>query len=149
MRYCPKCFDEYRDEISQCAQCGVPLVTRDELDKLPEYRRAGGIHAGRFVQATTAEDPFDSEAFCDALEAAGIPVMSIPRRGSAVDPITTGTTHGWWEIRVPEERLKDAGPVIDARRQELRLAEKDAGDAAEAEELEGEAGSTDRGSRRV
>ncbi len=138
MRYCPNCFDEYRDDVARCPSCDAPLVSRDELEKSPQFQRTRGIQVGRFVKAGAAEDPFDSEAFCDALADAGIPVLSRPRRGSPVDPLTTGTTHGWWDIMVPEDRVRDATPIIERRRMELRAAEDEAGKAAEAEELEGE-----------
>jgi hypothetical protein len=145
MKYCPKCFGEFRDDVARCSECDAPLITREELEKLPEFRRTQGVQLGRFVKVTTAEDPFDMEAFCQALESEGIPVMARPQVTSSVDRLTSGSIHGWWEILVPQDSVDKATPILEKRRADLRSNEKEAGDAAEAEELEQEHGSPGRG----
>jgi hypothetical protein len=135
MRYCSKCFEEYRDDVTRCASCDATLVSRDELEKLTEFKRTQGIEVKRFLKVGTADDPFDSEAFCEALAAEGIPVYA--RAKSRIDGAADSS---WWEIMVPEEKVQAAEPVLTKLRAELRAAEEEAGKAAETEELEGEKG---------
>lgn len=134
MKYCPKCVAEYRDEIATCADCGVPLISEAELASRPELRRQEHDATTAFVQAGTADNPFEADACTAAVDAAGIPVLSRMRRGSAVDAITTGISQPWWEILVPEDQLERAQQVIAERRAELEAVEPEAAEAAEQEE---------------
>jgi hypothetical protein len=138
MRYCPICFDEYEEEELTCAYCEARLIEFEALKNTPEFQRSRGLQIHRFVKAGSAENPFESAALSEALSAEHIPVFAKPQRGSLVDPLTTGTTHGWWDIMVPEEQLERARPLIDQRRADLRATEGEAAAAAAEEELEGE-----------
>ncbi len=131
MRYCPSCFDEYRDEVNECGNCNVALVSLQELEKLPAFRRKEGIVTSEFVRVAAAEDPFDAESLCDALESEKVPVLARARRPVEVFP--TGETRPWWEILVPEDFLAKAKPIVEKRQKELRAAEADAAEAAEEE----------------
>ncbi len=138
MKYCPSCVAEYRDEIVTCADCGVPLISEAELASRPGLRRLEHDQTTAFARVATADDPFEADAFTAAVDAAGIQVLSRMRRNSAVDAITTGVSHPWWEILVPEKDLERARQVIDQRRAELEAAEPEAEAAAEEEERQTE-----------
>ena len=39
LKYCPKCDDEYRAEIENCAACGIELITGQQKIELEEERK--------------------------------------------------------------------------------------------------------------
>ena len=138
MKVCPDCNEEYEDRVETCEDCKVPLVDQDlaRAKKVQEARKMS--ETLRFVPAAIAEDPFDAEAYVAAVEAKEIPVLSRPRRQSAVDKLVTSGNHVFWEIVVPENRLQEARDAIEVRKAELASSEDDASKAAEEEEAASE-----------
>jgi hypothetical protein len=66
---CPNCKCEYVKGVTQCSDCGVPLV--DSLDSSgPDAPEAPGI-----VAIWEGSDPGEREIVKDALKKAGIPVV--------------------------------------------------------------------------
>ena len=66
---CPNCKCEYIKGVTQCADCGVPLV--DSLDSsATDAPNEAGI-----VTIWEGSDPGEREIVKDALEKAGIPVV--------------------------------------------------------------------------
>ena len=53
LKYCPKCNDEYRAEIVQCASCGIPLLSGTEL---LESHKKQTAHRNNRLGALTASD---------------------------------------------------------------------------------------------
>jgi len=140
MRYCPKCLEEYQDDVKGCADCGGEgLLSEEEISSRPEFRRVREDEdTTDFVSVGTAEDPFEADAFTAAIGEAGIPVLAALRRSSAVDALTMGVQQPWWEILAPAESQAKAEEIVEARRKELATLEAEAARAAEEEELEGE-----------
>ncbi|MGV1099058.1 zinc ribbon-containing (seleno)protein DG [Thiovibrio sp. JS02] len=40
LKYCPKCRDEYRADIIQCAHCAIPLIMGSEFRGIEQQRRS-------------------------------------------------------------------------------------------------------------
>jgi hypothetical protein len=91
-----------------------------------------------FVRVGTADDPLTSEEFVRVLEGEQIPVFSRPRRGGTVDVLTTGVSHPWWEILVPEEHSARATELLVEAKAKLDATAAEAAQAAEDEERETE-----------
>jgi uncharacterized protein (UPF0212 family) len=53
LKYCPKCNDEYRAEIVQCASCGIDLLSGAELLDAQSKQNA---HRNNRLGALTADD---------------------------------------------------------------------------------------------
>ena len=139
MRYCPSCLEEYEDSVKTCPDCDKAVVTEAALSERPGFKRVREDDDPRsFVVIGPAEDPFEADAFTAAISDAGIPVMARMRHGGSVDALTESTRGSWWEILVADEDREKATAVMAKRREELLASEKDAEEAAEAEELEGE-----------
>lgn len=138
MAYCASCGGEYREGVKQCADCGgQEFVSATELKARGMIPRSE-IDTRKFVRAGTAEDPLTAEQFVQGLEAAQIPVFSRPRRGGVVDEITSGLTHPWWELLVPEEFLTRAAEILQQERARIEAERPEAERAAEEEERAGE-----------
>lgn len=41
LKYCPRCMDEYRADIVQCAACKVELISGEQLLRMEEERKGG------------------------------------------------------------------------------------------------------------
>ena len=138
MRYCASCGSEYREGVTECADCGgKELLTADEMHargKLLPHE----TDTRRFVKAGEAEDPLTAEQFSQALQAADISVFVRARRSGTVDTLTSGTTLPWWEMLVPEESLARAQQVLQQQQATIASNQADAARAAEEEEAEGE-----------
>lgn len=138
MVYCAECGSEYREAVAECADCGAHEFVDDaELRKRGMIPRTE-LDTRKFVRAGTAEDPLTAEQMSQALEAASIPVFSRPRRGGTVDLISSGTTHPWWELLVPEDFLTRAAEIVQQVRAQVEADAPEAARAAEEEEREGE-----------
>jgi hypothetical protein len=77
---CPNCKCEYIRGVTQCADCGVPLV--DALDSSASDPQDGL----EVVSVWEGNDPSESAAVKDALEKAGIPVMDQGPTGYFIFP---------------------------------------------------------------
>jgi hypothetical protein len=141
MKYCAECGSEYQDHVTECADCpGSQLVDAETMRQrglpLPHER-----DTREFIRVGTAEDPLTAEDFVRMLEAEHIPVFSRPRRAGTVDMLTTGNPLPWWEILVPEEHVARATELLAREKAQLDATADEAAQAAEEEELEGEAAS--------
>jgi hypothetical protein len=98
---CPNCKCEYIKGVTQCADCGVPLV--HSLDTNPET-------AQRPAVATVWEggDPGERAAVKEALEEAGVPVVDQETAGHLFFPSMNPKT----DIFVSAENLERAKRVL-------------------------------------
>ena len=139
MKYCMQCGSEYQDGVKECADCpGSELVDAEAMSQR-HIPLSSESDTRKFVRAITADDPLTAEDYVRVLEAERIPVFIRPRRGGAVDVLTTGTLEPWWEIMVGEEHLQRALPLLVQEKARLDSTSDEAARAAEEEELETEA----------
>lgn len=136
MKYCVECGSEYRPEIKECADCppGSALVDAATMHRLG-IPLPGEQDTRRFVRIATAEDPLTAESYLRILEDEKIPVLARPRRAGAVDLLTTGTVHPWWEILVTEPLAARASALLFQARAGLESTQAEAVQAAEEEAL--------------
>jgi len=136
MKYCGECGAEYKDTVTECADCGgKEMVTAAEL-KTRGIPNPSERDTRKFVRAGNAEDPLSSEQFVRVLEAENIPVFARPRRGGSVDALSTAALP-WWEILVPEEFAARAGDLITQEKARIEASAEEAGRAAEEESQAG------------
>jgi hypothetical protein len=76
---CPNCKCEYIKGVTQCADCGVPLV--DQLEAAPDPRNASPV-----VSVWEGGDPGERAAVTEALKEAGIPVVDQESAGHLFFP---------------------------------------------------------------
>lgn len=117
---CPNCKCEYIKGVTQCADCGVPLV--DRLDSDPET-----VERPAVAVVWQGGDPGERAAVKEALLEAGVPVVDQETAGHLFFPSMNPQT----DIFVAAENLERAKKV---------LADLEAWDTPE-EALEGESDS--------
>jgi hypothetical protein len=98
---CPNCKCEYIKGVTQCADCGVPLV--DQLDAAPDPRNASPI-----VSVWEGGDPGERAAVIEALKEAGIPVVDQESTGHLFFPSMNPKSG----ISVSAENLERAKKVL-------------------------------------
>lgn len=106
--FCPECGAEFKEGITQCADCDVPLV--------PEAPRLHG--APEYVTVLETSDLSVIPVLKTALESAGIPFQT---RGEGLMDIFPAETlgapfhssAGEVEIRVPVDRAEEARDLLD------------------------------------
>ncbi len=99
---CPNCKCEYIRGVTQCADCGVPLV--DALDSsAPDTQDGHGI-----VSVWEGNDPSECAAVKDALENAGIRVIDQESSGYFIFPSMRPKT----EIYVSSRNVEQAKKVL-------------------------------------
>src|SRR5947209_6526364 len=95
MAECPACGVVLRDAARICGACGavvgsnVGATLKDDAD------------TRKFVRAGEADDPLTADELVEIIEQAGIPVMARARRGGVVEPISSPSLHGWFDLLVP------------------------------------------------
>jgi hypothetical protein len=98
---CPNCKCEYIKGVTQCADCGVPLVDRPEA--APDPRQAPPV-----VSVWQGGDPGERAAVAEALEEAGISVVDQESAGHFFFPSMNPKTG----IYVAAEDLDRAKKVL-------------------------------------
>jgi len=128
LKYCPKCRDEYRSEIEQCATCAIPLVWGAEL----AASAAGGASRQNRKGALTPDDHLvvisqaplnDLKHLKDLLEAEQIGAMISKEGGGCA----SGGCAPKFQLQVRQEEVQDALQVLaQEHRRATVLAEHDA-----------------------
>ena len=128
LKYCPKCRDEYREEIEQCATCAIPLVWGREL----AASLAGGRSRKNRKGSLTADDHLvvifqgslaDLKHLKDLLEAEQIGAMISKEGGGCA----SGGCAPKFQLQVRQEEVQDALQVLaEEHRRATVLAEHDA-----------------------
>lgn len=136
MRYCPTCDDEYVDSVERCRDDGAPLLARDEWEA--ELRRQGrSLEPGMLVTVAIVSDRFEADQLAAALADEELRPSVVATKASVVDPLTTpGPTT--YAVVVPEDEEARALALVPELREALESSTVEAGEAAEAEEAEGE-----------
>ena len=98
---CPNCKCEYIKGVTQCADCGVPLV--DELPPIPETADRPAV-----VSVWEGGDPGERAAVEEALEEAGVPVVDQENAGHLFFPSMNPQTN----IFVSAENLERAKKIL-------------------------------------
>lgn len=100
---CPNCKCEYIKGVTECADCGVPLV--DAL----EARQPGFSENAPIVAVWRGTDPAEHERVEEALTSAGIP-FTAPDTKSAFSFLATDPT---MEVWVSEADIPRAGKILE------------------------------------
>lgn len=98
---CPICKCEYIKGVTQCADCGIPLV--DTLDAAPETTERPAV-----ISVWEGGDPGERAAVSEALEEAGIPVVDQEAAGHLFFPSMNPKS----DIFVSAENLDRAKKVL-------------------------------------
>ena len=108
VRRCPKCDEEYRPEITTCADCGATLVDRYEDDdpgagqnregRIALSAKTADLLAGDPVLLLAREGAREIEPFAERLGQAGIPFRV------TVD----STRYNRFELRVGSQQVEEA-----------------------------------------
>ena len=119
MKYCPECEAEYRDEIGECADCQIPLISAQAYQdrKQREQEERDRLTKETFVPVKVAENAFEADRIRAALEQEGFTVLVRTFEDTAYDGIYVAQK-GWGYIEVPEPEKERAERLVE----ELDLA---------------------------
>jgi hypothetical protein len=134
MPECPNCGAALEAGKVSCPKCGAELNAIAVLPDPGVIRPDADTR--KFVVAGTSEDAFTTEELVAMLEREKIPVMARARRKGIVEPLTSGSLRGWWEILVPEDQAERAAKLIETERARLEAMAEENAKAAEEEEAE-------------
>ena len=113
MRYCPECEAEYREEIEECSDCEVRLMTADEYRarKREEQEKRERLTKQEFVLVKVAESAFEADRIRDVLEQEGFTVMVRTFEDTAYDGIYVAQK-GWGYVEVPRNEQEGAERIV-------------------------------------
>jgi hypothetical protein len=113
MKYCPECEAEYREDILECSDCQIPLISEDEYRtrKEQEQEERDRLANEVFVPVKVAESGFEADRFRAALEQEGFTVLIRTFHDTAYDGIYEAQK-GWGYVEVPESEQERAERVV-------------------------------------
>ena len=115
MKVCLLCDSEYEDDIIDCADCGVPLLSKEEYDakKAQMEKEQEELDQSDLVELQVVSSKVEAFAIRDALSDQGIPVMVRSYEDSAYDGVFVAQ-QGWGIIEVlPRDKDRAAAIVAD------------------------------------
>lgn len=114
MKYCPECDSEYREEIEECADCQIPLITAEEYQarKHQEQEERERLTREEFVPVKVAESAFEADRIRAVLEQEGFAVMVRSFHDTAYDGIYQAQK-GWGAVEVPQNEKERAERVVN------------------------------------
>ncbi len=133
---CPDCGAEYREGITICADCSIPLITKSAYDqrvKMKEVEEAKQESAARIdlVPIHSVQGMMESDLIQAMLEASGIRNITRSTATASVHPFTMDGL-GEITIVVSEEDAEEARRVI----QEYTRSQEHTGDQENTEDQE-------------
>jgi len=113
MKYCPACDAEYREEIAECADCEIPLITADEYQarRHQEQQERDRLTKEEFVPVKVAENAFEADRIRAVLEQEGFTVMVRSFHDTAYDGIYQAQK-GWGYVEVPQNEKERAERIV-------------------------------------
>jgi hypothetical protein len=114
MKYCPECEAEYREEIRECADCQIPLISAEahQERKRQEQDERERLTKETFVPVKVAENAFEADRIRAALEQEGFTVLVRTFEDTAYDGIYVAQK-GWGYIEVPEDEKERAERLVE------------------------------------
>ena len=115
MKYCLSCDSEYEDSVTECVDCNVPLVSKEEYEekKATMEKEQEELDRSELVELQVAATKVEAFAIRDALSDQGIPVMVRSFEDSAYDGVFVAQ-QGWGVIEVlPRDKDKAEAIVND------------------------------------
>ncbi len=121
MKYCPECDAEYKEEITECADCQIPLISADEyrVRKRREEEERERLARVEFVPVKVAGTAFEADRFRAALEQEGFRVMLRTFQDTAYDGIYVAQK-GWGYVEVPRDDQERAERIVRELEQSFR-----------------------------
>jgi len=115
VKYCLSCDSEYEDSVTECVDCNVPLVSKEEYEekKATMEKEQEELDRSELVELQVAATKVEAFAIRDALSDQGIPVMVRSFEDSAYDGVFVAQ-QGWGVIEVlPRDKDKAEAIVND------------------------------------
>jgi len=120
--FCPNCRSEFREGVTRCPDCDVPLV-----DSLPVEMH----DQAPWVEVMETADPALLPVLRSALEGAGIPCTFEGEESVGIFPLGLNETHFAQSgiaarLLVPANRLEEARQLLDTAATSQEMADNDA-----------------------
>ena len=114
MRYCPECKAEYRDDVQNCTDCLVPLVSEEAFHhmKVREEQERERLTHETFVSVKVVENTSEADRIRAILEQEGITAMVRTFQDTAYDGIYV-KQRGWGYVAVPESERERAEELVE------------------------------------
>lgn len=110
---CPKCGGEYQKWATECSDCHVPLVSREDISPEDGER----IVAMRPVKLVSASDGIQADLIAGMLKEQGIPVMRKKLGSGGYMQVYMGFSVYGEEIYVDEADYEQAAEVLGVLRE--------------------------------
>ncbi len=111
MKYCPTCGNEYLFEISECADCGISLVSEEHFKKIKENNQHYLRDISEFTKAADLDNRFIADLIINAMNIERIPHIIKTHLDTAYDGIFT-MQKGWGVLLVPKKYVKKASDIF-------------------------------------
>jgi hypothetical protein len=106
--FCPQCHAEYREQLSECPDCQVPLV--DDLSDTETPPDSPADLDLDVLIRTGIADPVAAGLVKSLFREAGIPFFAMDQNIAARQE--SGNLLGWWNVRVPRDREAEAREIL-------------------------------------
>ena len=112
MKYCPNCKSEYEEQIEQCYDCNIKLISESEYLQMEDSEDAEHKELDKLYKVCTLENPFEADLVSDALEKEGITFIVREYKDTAYNGLFM-TQLGWGAIFVTHAHVKKTKMIID------------------------------------
>ncbi|MDY6853731.1 MAG: hypothetical protein SWO11_03330 [Thermodesulfobacteriota bacterium] len=122
MKYCPNCKSEYVEQIEQCFDCNIKLISESEylhMEDVEDAKHARHKELDKLYKVCILENPFEADLVSDALEKEGIAYVVREYQDTAYDGLFM-TQLGWGAIFVPHAEVKKAKMITDEIKKSIK-----------------------------
>jgi hypothetical protein len=113
MPFCPDCRYEYKPSVSECPNCGAPLVDRLPEEEVHEKTQGDSLQNPNFVPLRNAPSRLYAEMLRGALDKYGIASMIKGDEGIAFRTTTTHIPVSKITVWVPQKDVERARQIAD------------------------------------
>ena len=115
MKYCPNCKSEYEEQIEQCYDCNITLISESEylqMEDAEDAKHAKHKELDKLYKVCILENSFEADLVSDALEKEGITFVVREYKDTAYNGLFM-TQLGWGAIFVARADVKKAKIITD------------------------------------
>jgi len=117
MKYCPNCSAEFFGEVDSCSDCGLKLVSEEQLQRIQQAEEDYRKDVSEFMKVSGLENRFIADLVISALENEKIPYIIRTYEDTAYDGIFA-MQKGWGALMIPQKYMTQASDIVEQIRKE-------------------------------